>query len=192
MRRPAVLVLAALLAGCPPPRPPDLPQTQFWSLVKVTTASSSFAFKCLHAQESTTIRIRCFSPVEIPLFDIDIEGNAVSVQAASEAAASKIPFDIRRIGADVWRVHAALTDEDLADYDALNDPDLPENRIEVESDADGTPVTKTFSSGGETTATVSFHDREDGHAGRILFESIDPPYSLEIVQGEAAQDPDSG
>jgi len=188
MRRLPALALAVLLAGCPPPRPPDLPPTQFWSLVKITTQDSSFAFKCLHAQESTTIRIRCFSPVEIPLFDIDIEGNAVSVQAASGAVEDRIPFDIRRIGADVWRVHAAMTDADLSEYDTLNDPDLPEDRIEVETDGEGLPLSKTFLAGNETTASVTFLDREAGHAGRILLESMDPAYSIEIVQGDVDGD----
>lgn len=184
MRRLPVLLLAVLLAGCPPPRPPDLPSTQYWSLVKITTQDSSFAFKCLHAQEAATIRIRCFSPVEMPLFDIDVEGNAVTVQAASEAVTDRIPFDIRRIGADVWRVHVAMTDADLSEYDALNDPDLPEDRIEIETDAQGLPLSKTFIAGDETTASVTFLDREAGHAGRILLESVDPVYAIEIVQGD--------
>ncbi|MBW2260924.1 MAG: hypothetical protein JRG91_03045 [Deltaproteobacteria bacterium] len=189
MRRLAALVLALALAGCPPRRPPDLPRTQFWSLVKVTTEGSSFAFKCLHAQEPQAIRIRCFTPVEIPLFDIDIEGNAVSVQAASEAVTARIPFDISRIGTDVWRVHVALTDGDLAGYDALNDPDLPEDHIEVVKDAEGRPLEKTFFAGEETAASASFLDYDGVHAGRILFESVDPAYALEIVQGEIAEDP---
>jgi hypothetical protein len=189
MRRLPVLVLTVLLAGCPPPRPPDLPATQFWSLVKITTQDSSFAFKCLHAQETATIRIRCFSPVEIPLFDIDVEGNAVTVQAASEAVTDRIPFDIRRIGADVWRVHAAMTDADLSGYDALNDPDLPEDRVEIEMDAQGLPLTKTFLAGEQITATVTFLDRDAGHAGRILLESVDPAYSIEIVQGTPTGEP---
>ncbi len=189
MRRAALLLLVLALAGCPPPRPPDLPQAQFWSLVKVTAEGSSFAFKCLHAQEPSSIHIRCFTPVEIPLFDIDIEGNAVEVQAASEAVTARIPFDVRRIGTDVWRVHVALTDEDLASYDALNDPDLPEDRIEVAADGQGRPLEKTFLAGAETIASAAFLDYEDLHAGRILFESMAPAYSIEIVQGEVARDP---
>ncbi len=189
MSRPAVLVLALALAGCPPPRPPDLPQGQFWSLVKVTAGDASFAFKCIHAQEASAIRIRCFTPVEVPLFDIDIQGHAVSVQAASEAVTAGIPFDIRRIGTDVWRVHAALTDEDLARYDDLNEPDLPEDRIEVEADGQGRPLEKTFLDGEVTVATASFLEYEGLHAGRILFESMDPAYTIEIVQGDVTQDP---
>ena len=183
------MVLVLALAGCPPPRPPDVPPSGFWSLVKITTDDSSFAFKCIHEQGGSTIRIRCFTPVEVPLFDIDIQGNAVSVQAASGAVAERIPFDIRLVGADVWRVHVAMTDDDLADYDAQNDPDLPEDRIEVDRDGEGRPVMKTFRAGEKTTAVVSFHDLEGEHAGSILLTSVDPDYTIEILQGSPTGDP---
>ena len=37
------------------------------------------------------------------------------------------------------------------EYDALNDPDLPGDHVEIEMDAQGLPLTKTFLAGEETT-----------------------------------------
>jgi hypothetical protein len=183
MRRLPIPILVLALAGCPPPRPPDEPVAQFWSLVKVTKGDQSYAFKCLQAQEPGSIRVKCFSPVEIPLFDIAIEGHAVVTEAASEVVASKIPFGIDRIGTDVWRAHAATTKEDILSYNLANDPDLPEDDVVVERDAEGRPTSKTFLAGGEPVVQVSFTQYAGGRAGRIVLESLDPVYTLEVVQG---------
>lgn len=188
MRRWAlVAAVAACAAACPPARPPALPGLQFWSLVKVTTDASSFAFKCLHAREGGSVRIECFSPVEVPLFGISMDGNAVVTEPASQAVASQIPFDLNRIGADVWRVHAALSGADVSSFNELSDPDLPEDGVVVERDGEGRIVEKTFLAGKEIVATAVFSEHDGPHAGRIVFESVDPPYTIEIVQGEPSR-----
>jgi hypothetical protein len=182
--RAALCVAALLVCGCPHARPPGTVSLHFWSLVKVTTAESSFAFKCLHEQDGGSIHVRCFTPVEIPLFDVLIDGNAVSAVASSQAVEDRIPFDVVRIGVDIWRVQVARDDSDLAGFRELNDADLPEDRVLVEEDGDGNVVHKSFLKGDVLVAEAIFLEIEDGRAGRIAFRSVAPSYGIEIVQGD--------
>jgi len=183
VRRMTAIAALALAASCSPRKPPASPHCVFWSLVKVTSAGTSHAFKCLHEQTGESLRIECFTPVEIPLFDIEIEGDLVTTRPASDAVAASIPFDIRRIGVDVWRVHVAASAADIASFNALSDPDVPEDAVVVEMDPSGMPARKTFLDGADPVAEAVFFDYARGRAGRIVFESFDPPYTIEIIQG---------
>lgn len=189
MRTTRHLLMAAALVvwGCPPRTPPrQADDIQFWSLVKVTAPESTFAFKCLHQQSGSSLKVACFSPVEMPLFTVDIQENRVVTEASSPVVEEKIPFHLSRIGRDVWRAHVAFSDDDLASYSEQNDPDLPEDHISVQLDDQGRPLSKTFLAGDETVATVRFEDYvgEAAVAGRVELENVDPAYVIEIVQGQ--------
>ena len=178
------VALCATAAGCPRhPAGKTAAGIQFWSLVKIEAGGDSFAMKCLHEAWGHEIRIACFSPVEIPLFSVAIDGNEVVTEASSDAVASRIPFEIGRIGRDVWRVHVADDDGDISDFNALTDPDLPEDSVAVVRDGMGRAVSKKFAAGGRVLAEAHFeYDDGSDRASRIGFESFEPPYTIEIVQ----------
>ena len=161
-------------------------EIQFWSLVKITSGESEYAFKCLHQQDDLKIRVACFSPVEMPLFTVSIDGNSVSTEASSDVVLEKIPFDLALIGRDVWRAHVAMEDADLADFDIQNDPDLVEKKVIVTLDDQGRPLEKTFFVGDETVVEMDFleYPKTGEPAGRIEIESLVPSYLIEIVQGD--------
>ena len=182
MRRAVLLIVPLALTACPHPVDPSA--IQFWSLVEITTDEEAFAFKCLHRAEDGSRTVACFTPVEIPLFTVEMDGHAVETTVASDVVADRMPFDPGLIGRDVWRAHVASADADLAAYNEASDPDVPEDRIEIDLGEDGHPVEKRFFAGETLTARVRFLEREAGHAGRIVLESFDPPYTIEIVQGD--------
>ncbi len=183
-----IATIAFIAAGCPPRTSPSGPGTvQFWSLVKITSGGSSFAFKCLHQRTDAILEVACFSPVEIPLFTVSIEGNRVVTATSSLVVSEQIPFDVGLIGKDVWRAHVASSDADLAAYDELNEPDLPEDHMTVTSDDRMRPILKVFTAGDAPVVEIRFFDYPPGSsdAARIEIQSQDPAYDITIVQGMA-------
>jgi hypothetical protein len=182
----AAVAVALCLGGCPTGGPVnDAGEVRFWSLVKITSGESSFAFKCFHRQSGRELSVACFSPLEMPLFTVAVSGCEVTTTPSSPAVQERVPFDLSRIGRDVWRTHVAATDGDLESYRELNSTELPEDHVSVTVDARGRPVTKTFFAGDELVAEVGFLDYpgSGGVAGTVELTSHRPPYTIRIVQG---------
>jgi len=155
--------------------------------VKIAYLGKTHVIKGWFESKGKSFAVRAESDVGLPLFTVTWSGGKLAIEPSSPLAAGKLPFAIRAIAVDIWRIAVPLEDGDLVRYNAHNEPDLEDERVVLKAHGGGITI-KQFLKGEEVTAEAAyFLSRAAGPnplhgADRIVFRNNTAGYDLTIVQ----------
>jgi hypothetical protein len=135
-------------------------------LVKINVQSEEFVVKGFFEGSARSYVIQAENEIGMSVFTVTWDGKKLAIRPAGKMVAGMIPFDLRNIAVDIWRITSEWKSADIRDYNKNNDPDLPEDTVVVEVENESVAV-KKLAKGDQPVAEIRYYP--SGGAGADSF-----------------------
>jgi len=130
-------------------------------LVKILYDKETFIIKGFFEGNPERFVIKAQNEVGVGLFSVSWDGKILEIEPAGKMVAGMVPFDIRNVAVDIWRIIAEWSTADINRYNKNNDPDVPEDGVVTAREKESV-IVKRIMKGEGTFATARYYsDVED-------------------------------
>ncbi|MFH1437663.1 MAG: hypothetical protein ABIJ56_18295, partial [Pseudomonadota bacterium] len=196
----AALLLSSLaLAACPctGKKQADSSPLEIFEavhLVKITYQGEDYVIRGRFAGNTDNFVLKAENEIGVSIFTVTWDGFKLKISPAGSAVASQVPFDLRNIAVDIWRVVALWSKDDIRKYNRCNDPDLPEDALSAYMEKEFVTVKTLFrKKEKETVAKARYYSSIPPtvhpflRASAIRYENAAAGYTIVILQTPAGK-----
>ena len=158
-------------------------------LVKITYMDEDYVIRGRFAGSTDCFVLKAESEIGMSLFTVTWDGFKLKISSSSSTVASQVPFDLRNIAVDIWRIVALWSKDDIRTYNRCNDPDLPENALSAYQEKEFVTVKTLFrKKEKETVAKARYYSSIPPtvhpflRASTIRYENVEAGYEIIILQ----------
>jgi hypothetical protein len=156
-------------------------------LVKITYDKEIYVLKGFFEGSPEGFVLKAENEIGVGVFTVTWDGKLLSIKPAGKMVAAMVPFDLRNIAIDIWRIIAEWSKGDVKAFNRNNDPDLPEDGIVIAKEKDGVRVKKIMKGDGAFAEARYYSTAGDEaqpfmSAGTIRFKNELIGYEITILQ----------
>lgn len=148
-------------------------------LVKIIHDGETFIMKGYFEGGPDEFVLKAENEIGVSIFTATWDGRSLSIKPAGKMIAGMIPFDLRNIAIDIWRIISEWSKSDIKKFNKHNDPDLPEDGLTIEKEKDGV-VVKRIMKGKGSFAHARYYG-EDETAGNPFLSAPTIRYVNELL-----------
>jgi hypothetical protein len=130
-------------------------------LVKIVYDKETFVIKGFFEGSPERFVIKAQSEIGVSLFSVSWDGSALEIEPAGKMVAGMVPFDMRNVAVDIWRIIAEWTTADINRYNKNNDPDIPEDGVITTREKESVIVKRIMKGEGSFASARYYTDMDD-------------------------------
>jgi hypothetical protein len=130
-------------------------------LVEIVYDKETFIIKGFFEGSPDRFVIKAQNETGVGLFSVSWDGKVLEIEPAGKMVAGMVPFEIRNVAVDIWRIIALWSKDDIKNYNRCNDPDIPEDGVVTAREKASVIVKRIMKGKGTFAAARYYSDIED-------------------------------